>query len=376
MMKPLIKYTGGKYKEYLDIKQYFPDNINNYFEPFFGGGGVFFRLHNEKKISGQSYINDFSKSLVDFYESITSSQFESELNNILLSWEYIKSFGEDFYKEYGNKFKLCLLKKDIPFMTDDIKSYIYNKCHNCVLNMHNFSLYDKVCYSLLDKLHRFQKKNISNDDENVVYNCITTCICQSFYFIIRDMYNDWNNHNHFNLYTKEERSAQWMFIREFCFGSMHRFGRNGDYNVPYGGFSYNNKDFKSKINNVIQMDVYKLFSQTYITCGDFENAFKLWNFSENDFMFLDPPYDSIFTDYDNNSFDKSDHIRLANCLKTCECKWLMAIGSTDFIKDLYKEYEIIPYAKTYMYQARGEYDSKHTKHIIIRNFTNTINSLW
>ena len=124
------------------------------------------------------------------------------------------------------------------------------------------------------------------------------------------------------------------------------------------------------------MDVYKLFSQTYITCGDFENAFKLWNFSENDFMFLDPPYDAIFTDYDNNSFDKSDHIRLANCLKTCECKWLMAIGSTDFIKDLYKEYEIIPYAKTYMYQARGEYDSKHTKHIIIRNFTNTINSLW
>lgn len=58
MLKPLIKYTGGKYKEYLDIKQYFPYNINNYFEPFFGGG-VFFRLHNENKISGQSYINDF-----------------------------------------------------------------------------------------------------------------------------------------------------------------------------------------------------------------------------------------------------------------------------------------------------------------------------
>lgn len=46
----------------------------------------------------------------------------------------------------------------------------------------------------------------------------------------------------------------------------------------------------------------------------------------------------------------------------------MAIGYTDFIVELYKDYEIITYDKTYMYQARGEYDGKHKKHIIIRNF--------
>ena len=89
---------------------------------------------------------------------------------------------------------------------------------------------------------------------------------------------------------------------------------------------------------------------------------------EDDFLFLDPPYDSTFTDYDNNSFTREDHKRLADCLKKCNCNWLMAIGYTDFIVELYKDYEIIPYDKTYMYQARGEYDGKHKKHIIIRNF--------
>lgn len=41
-MKPLIKYTGGKYREYDFFKDFLPKEINNYYEPFVGGGGVFF----------------------------------------------------------------------------------------------------------------------------------------------------------------------------------------------------------------------------------------------------------------------------------------------------------------------------------------------
>ena len=54
VFKPLIKYTGGKYDEYKYFEKEIPDNINNYYEPFFGGGGVFFQLHNAKKINGGS----------------------------------------------------------------------------------------------------------------------------------------------------------------------------------------------------------------------------------------------------------------------------------------------------------------------------------
>ena len=57
-MKPLIKYPGGKYKEYEKIKQFFPKEINNYYEPFFGGGGVFFRLKNENKIQERNDKNE------------------------------------------------------------------------------------------------------------------------------------------------------------------------------------------------------------------------------------------------------------------------------------------------------------------------------
>lgn len=42
MIKPLFKYTGGKFKEYTHINRFFPEKVKNYYEPFVGGGGVMF----------------------------------------------------------------------------------------------------------------------------------------------------------------------------------------------------------------------------------------------------------------------------------------------------------------------------------------------
>lgn len=369
MLRPLIKYTGGKYKEYLDIKEYFPVKINNYYEPFIGGGGVFFRLNGEKRISGKSYINDFSESLIEFYECVPLDSFKTELDKIADAWDFIKEFGDKFSIKYGFRFgELMWNKDDEDFITDDIRQFIKSECEKSNYNTHGFSLPERIVDSLNDKLSRFKKKDISIDETDVPGRCISTGICQAFYFIVRDMYNDWNNKGNKENYTKEERSAQWVFIREFCFGSMFRFGPKGDFNVPYGGFSYNSKDFRSKIDNITSCEVKELFRNTDIRQGDFADVLNDWEYQEDDFIFLDPPYDSIFTDYDGNSFNRDDHKRLAECLKNCKCKWLMAIGETDFIRDLYKDYHIIEYDKTYMYQARGEYDSKHTKHIVITNY--------
>ena len=46
----------------------------------------------------------------------------------------------------------------------------------------------------------------------------------------------------------------------------------------------------------------------------------------------------------------------------------MAIGKTEFIYNLYKDYNIVEYDKTYMYQAKGQYDNKHTTHLVITNY--------
>jgi len=61
-MKPLIKWPGGKSREYKKIENIIPKNIGTYIEPFFGGGGIFFNLEPRKSI-----INDINDNLMTFY---------------------------------------------------------------------------------------------------------------------------------------------------------------------------------------------------------------------------------------------------------------------------------------------------------------------
>ena len=41
-LTPLLKYPGGKDKELKYILPNMPDNIDRFFEPFVGGGAVYF----------------------------------------------------------------------------------------------------------------------------------------------------------------------------------------------------------------------------------------------------------------------------------------------------------------------------------------------
>ena len=49
IFRPLIKYPGGKDKELSIIAPRIPNKVTNYYEPFFGGGAVYFALTRARK---------------------------------------------------------------------------------------------------------------------------------------------------------------------------------------------------------------------------------------------------------------------------------------------------------------------------------------
>ena len=73
-LRPIIKWTGGKYDEFDLFANYIPE-FDRYIEPFFGGGGVFFALQPRVK----SFINDKSTDLINFYKQISAAAFKTEL---------------------------------------------------------------------------------------------------------------------------------------------------------------------------------------------------------------------------------------------------------------------------------------------------------
>lgn len=75
LIKPFLKWAGGKYGSSKIIEQFLPKvikkskSIDHYFEPFVGGGGLFFYLSNEYTIK-HAYINDINKELMLTYDVI------------------------------------------------------------------------------------------------------------------------------------------------------------------------------------------------------------------------------------------------------------------------------------------------------------------
>lgn len=65
LVKPFVKWAGGKRQLMSEIIKYKPKSYKNYFEPFVGGGSVFMELQNPKTV-----INDFNTELINAYSSI------------------------------------------------------------------------------------------------------------------------------------------------------------------------------------------------------------------------------------------------------------------------------------------------------------------
>ena len=374
MLKPLFKYAGGKFNEYKDFSAYTPTTIVNYFEPFAGSCGAYFRLKNENKINGISYINDISTDLIHFFKEVSKGTIGDELQKINNAWKTLKTLSSTICYEFGPEFEKCVLQHNGEFDVEKISKRIIELVNDSIsiasINWGEHNPSELIVNSVIDKIKRFSKKEVTANTETITDMCISTAIYQGFYFNIRTLYNEWLIDKNCTKYSNPEKASHWFFIREMCYGSMFRFNSKGEFNIPYGGFSYNKKTLDDKIENINDPETINAFKDNvHLLSLDFEDVIKMNN-SENDFMFLDPPYDSTFSEYDNNAFGHKEHKRLANSLKETKCKWMMVIKNTEFIYDLYKDWcNILSFDKTYMYQARcREYD-KNVEHLIITNYT-------
>jgi DNA adenine methylase len=72
-IKPIIRWAGGKNWLTKSIDDYLPTNFYNYYEPFLGGGAIYFHLKSHKRISGNSYLSDINSNLINTYKQVKSN---------------------------------------------------------------------------------------------------------------------------------------------------------------------------------------------------------------------------------------------------------------------------------------------------------------
>jgi DNA adenine methylase len=260
LLKPLIKWCGGKGDEIKMFEKYFPQNYTKYIEPFVGGGSVFFYLNPSNAV-----ISDVHPDLIDLYKNIGN----------------------------GN---------------------------------------GKEIYEFMDK---------TPNDETTYYK-------------VRD---------EMEINNVLDSAKRFYYQRKTSFRGMLRYNRNGKFNIPFGRYKSIN------YNTLINKDYETLLGKTEILNKDFTYLFENYN-DENNFMFLDPPYDSEFTNYGYCQFGKNEQMKLAELFKNTKNKCLMVIGKTPFIEELYNGYIVAEYDKKYRFKLYNNRigDEINTSHLIIKNY--------
>ena len=81
ILKPILKWVGGKTQILDKLIADFPVNIENYYEPFLGGGSVLFTLLSYARIgvinlTGRVYASDSNEPLIFMYKNIQTSRHE------------------------------------------------------------------------------------------------------------------------------------------------------------------------------------------------------------------------------------------------------------------------------------------------------------
>ncbi|MEG1615137.1 MAG: DNA adenine methylase [Oscillospiraceae bacterium] len=378
-LSPLLKYPGGKDKELIHILPNLPKNAQNYYEPFVGGGAVFFAI-NAKRY----FINDKSYELMQLYSLVKDgdTDFLDKISQIDHNWNIIGSIVNNhaeeisiiYYSYKNNKFSKQKLYDEIAaFVLHNSAEFNGLLSPNFNIGIQNFV--NELSKSFRNKIVRMveierKKGNLSKEDFLLNIEC---AFKSAFYMHFRYLYN---NAEELGI-SSSFYIAIYFYIREFCYSSMFRYNNNGKFNVPYGGISYNKKSLRKKIDYFTSKDLIKQLKKTTIVCDDFQKFLRDNTPSLNDFIFLDPPYDTEFSTYAKNKFDKQDQERLADYLiNECDSYFMLIIKSTDFVLNLYQSGKLIKngrtlkvkkFSKKYMVSFQNRND-KEAEHLIITNY--------
>lgn len=93
--KPFVKWAGGK-RQILDkLIKYVPEDFNTYYEPFVGGGALFFELSPKNAV-----INDSNEELINVFRCIKDEEKLTKMCNELNHHE--ANHSEEYYYKIRN----------------------------------------------------------------------------------------------------------------------------------------------------------------------------------------------------------------------------------------------------------------------------------
>lgn len=365
-LEQIVMWPGGKKNELKHIIPALP-SYERFIDPFCGGGSVYMGIN-----AHEYCINDFSTDLISLYRYIQegNQEFFNYVNDIEKTWQRAKAVSDKYldtlYKMYRSFYAGRIHNKTIKGIISDFCNKHQDEILEIFKEFKGFPciILKEVVKYLCRRMKSMKKKGVTERDG--FHKNLETSFKGAHYINYRLIYNDQSIKETNNpLHT-----AVFLFIRQTAFGGKFSYNKKGEYNEGYGGISCNATTLANKLAYYNSPQLREHFDKTHIYNMDFEEFLRIVQPNERDVLFLDPPYDSEFSSYDNHDFNRDDHRRLANyLLNECKAKWMMIIGMTDFIYDLYNQEGIYIQSNEKVYTGNMKNNNnRKVTHLLITNY--------
>lgn len=165
-INPFVKWVGGK-RQLLDkINSKLPKKFNNYYEPFVGGGAVFFNL----PLSGESYINDINAQLINLYNFVKKSPLQ-----LIELLDYYNSEDMNLlrYKEIRDKYNRKIEEEIYDIDAAALFIMLNKYCFNGIYRVNKKGLYN-VPWNKKNRVEVYSRDNILSSSKklsNVRISC-------------------------------------------------------------------------------------------------------------------------------------------------------------------------------------------------------------
>jgi len=224
--KPILKWAGGKRQLINKIKELMPEKYNSYFEPFVGGGALFFDL-----LPSKALINDVNSELTDLYKCLS----DENLYKLMIKEidKHVSNHSEKYYYE------IRALDREPGFANQPIwvrasrTVYLNKSCFNGLyrVNSHGYfnvpsgkkekiNAYNKENTAILHKY--FMKEDILILNDDFVYAVKNAGKGDFVYF--DPPYDPFEDKNSFTSYTKGDFTKEDQKRLAQLFTELNRRG--------------------------------------------------------------------------------------------------------------------------------------------------------
>ena len=203
---PFIKWAGGKSRLISQLKNFIPEEFNNYFEPFVGSGALFFYLTSsfKTKKNFSLHLSDINSELINVYKTIKDNLKDLIKELQYNENEYYNDPKKFYYKLRGERFPFDSIKEAARFITLNKTCYngLYRVNKNGIFNVPIGSyIKPKICdFRNLTKVNRIM--NLRNTTiENYDYQKISSKIKENDFIYFDPPYFPINKTSNFTNYT-------------------------------------------------------------------------------------------------------------------------------------------------------------------------------